>query len=449
MKNIDYFKGKKVLVLGLAKSGYAAAKLLHKLQATVTVNDSSDEQGNAEARLLRNEGVTVICGGHPSDILNEGFDFIVKNPGIPYSNFVISEAVKKEIPIWTEIELAYRVSEAPIIGITGSNGKTTTTTLLYHMLSIGEKNPLIAGNIGTVSCGVAENAIEENIIVLEASSFQLMGVEKFRPHISILLNIYDAHLDYHGTADAYASAKANITRNQTADDFFIYNADQETVSEIAKLTKAVKIPFSLIGKKAIGISADESSIYWNGEHYIDRSIIKLPGQHNLENILSATAAAIVSGCEKTAIENVLGSFTGVKHRMQFVKEVQGRTYYNDSKATNTLATKSALAAFDGSTILLLGGLDRGHSFEELRPYLKNVKSVVALGETALRVKEFASSCGVKEVEVASTMAEAVSIAHSLSDEGDTVLLSPASASWDEYASFEERGDIFIEAVMSL
>lgn len=449
MKNIDYFKGKKVLVLGLAKSGYAAATLLHKLQATVTVNDSSDEQGNVEAETLRNEGVTVICGGHPRTILNEGFDFIVKNPGIPYSNVVLQDAIVKEIPIWTEIELAYRVSEAPIIGITGSNGKTTTTTLLYHMLSIGEKKPLIAGNIGTVACGVAENAKEENIIVLEASSFQLMGVETFRPHVSILLNIYDAHLDYHGTAEAYANAKANITRNQTANDFFIYNGDQDVVCEIAKLTKAVKIPFSLTGKKAIGISADESAIYWNGEHYIDRSIIKLPGQHNLENILSATAAAIVSGCKKAAIENVLSSFTGVKHRMQFVKEVHGRTYYNDSKATNTLATKSALAAFDGSTILLLGGLDRGHSFEELRPYLKNVKAVIGLGETASRVKEFAASCGVKEIETASTMAEAVSIAHALSDAGDIVLLSPASASWDEYASFEERGDIFIQAVMSL
>lgn len=449
MKNIDYFKAKKVLVLGLAKSGYAAAKLLHSLGAIVTVNDASPEQGNEEAKVLRAEGVNVICGRHPKDILEKGFDLVVKNPGIPYTNIVVVEAERKEIPVWTEIELAYKVSEAPIIGITGSNGKTTTTTLLFHMLRIGAKNPLIAGNIGTVACGVAEEAKADNIIVLEASSFQLMGVESFRPQISILTNIYDAHLDYHGSPEAYAKAKANITINQNEDDFFIYNDDQQEVREIAKLTKAIKIPFSLTGKKDNGISADATTIYWHGEPFINRSFIKLPGQHNLENILSATAAALVSGCDKVAIEDVLSSFTGVRHRMQFVKEVQGRTYYNDSKATNTLATKSALAAFEASTILLLGGLDRGHSFEELRPFMNNVKAVVALGETKARVQEFAASCGVGKVFETPTMKEGVQLAHSLSSEGDIVLLSPASASWDEYASFEERGDVFIEAVMSL
>lgn len=449
MQNVDFFKGKKFLVLGLAKSGYAAAKLLHSLDATVIVNDSSDEQGNVEANELRRLGVTVICGGHPEDLLDDGFDFVVKNPGIPYSNIVVKNAIEKGIPVWTEIELAYKVSEAPIIGITGSNGKTTTTTLLYHMLSVGDKNPLIAGNIGTVACGVAENAKVDDVIVLEASSFQLMGVETFRPHISILTNIYDAHLDYHGSSEAYAQAKANITRNQTEEDYFIYNDDQQGVRDIAMSTKAMKVPFSLTGRKEDGISSDELMVYWQGEPYIKRSIIKLPGQHNLENILSATAAAILSGCEKKAIKDVLSSFTGVKHRMQYVKEVQDRTYYNDSKATNTLATKSALAAFENPTILLLGGLDRGHSFEELRPFLSKVKAVVALGETSVRVKEFSLSCGVETIVEATSMVEAVQLAHSLSVAGDIILLSPASASWDAYASFEERGDLFIDAVMSL
>ncbi|WP_172369770.1 UDP-N-acetylmuramoyl-L-alanine--D-glutamate ligase [Sporosarcina jiandibaonis] len=449
MKSTLQFKDKKVLVLGLAKSGYAVAKLLNLLGADITVNDSSPEKGNKEAAELRSEDISVICGGHPAGILDEGFSLVIKNPGIPYTNPVVEEAIERGIPVWTEIELAYKISEAPIIGITGSNGKTTTTTLLFHMLSIGNKNPLIAGNIGTVSCTVAQDATPDNVIVLEASSFQLMGTETFRPKISILTNIYDAHLDYHGTSDAYAEAKAEITNNQLEDDFFIYNDEQEAVREIALKSRAILIPFSVSGKKEIGISVDETYIYWNGTPFIHRSIIKLPGQHNLENILSATAAAILMGCDKEAIEDVLASFTGVKHRMQFVKELQGRKFYNDSKATNTLATKSALAAFDAPTILIAGGLDRGHSFEELRPFMGNVKAVVALGETQNRFADFASSCGIEQILDAGTMEDAVSLAHSLSEVGDVILLSPASASWDQYASFEVRGDAFIEAVMSL
>lgn len=449
MKNTEQFKGEKILVLGLAKSGYAAAKLLHSLGADVTVNDASPEEGNEEAAALRSEGILVICGGHPPDILEEGFGLIVKNPGIPYSNPIIIKAIEKEIPVWTEIELTYRISEAPIIGITGSNGKTTTTTILFHMLSIGGKKPLIAGNIGTVSCAVAEKAEADELIVLEASSFQLMGVEKFRPSIAILTNLYDAHLDYHGSSEAYAEAKAAITMHQKEDDFLIYNDEQSEIREIASRSKAILIPFSISGKKEIGISVDETEIYWNGAPFISRSIIKLPGQHNLENILSATAAAILSGCDKGAIENVLISFTGVRHRMQYVKELKGRKYYNDSKATNTRATKSALAAFKSPTILLLGGLDRGHSFEELRPFMGNVKAVVTLGETKARVSEFAASCGVSEIVDATTMDNAVQLAHSMAADGDVILLSPASASWDQYASFELRGDEFIKAVLSL
>ncbi|AOV08345.1 UDP-N-acetylmuramoyl-L-alanine--D-glutamate ligase [Sporosarcina ureilytica] len=449
MKNTEQFIGQKILVLGLAKSGYAAAKLLHSLGAEVTVNDASPLENNAEASALLKEGVRVICGGHPTDLLDEDFAVIVKNPGIPYTNSMIQQAIEKEIPIWTEIEIAYQISEAPIVGITGSNGKTTTTTLLYHMLSIGNEKPLIAGNIGTVACSVAQEAKEENVIVLEASSFQLMGVETFRPKIAMITNLYDAHLDYHGNFESYSQAKAQITAHQIDDDFLIYNADQAPVREIAAHSNAIKIPFSVEGKKDYGISADEHEIYWNGEPFISRSVIKLPGKHNLENILSASAAAILLGCEKSAIIDVLSSFTGVKHRMQFVKELHGRKYYNDSKATNTLATKSALAAFDSQIVLLAGGLDRGHSFEELRPYMENVKAVVALGETKKRFAEFAKSCGVKSVVEATTMEHAVQLAHDLSSEKDIILLSPASASWDEYASFEVRGDKFIDAVMSL
>ncbi|WP_342509285.1 UDP-N-acetylmuramoyl-L-alanine--D-glutamate ligase [Sporosarcina sp. FSL K6-2383] len=449
MKNREQFHDLKVLVLGLAKSGSAAAHLLHSLGAIVTVNDASPDEGSEEVATLRSKGIQVICGGHPIGILNEGFDVVVKNPGIPYSNTVVAEALAKEISVWTEIELASRISEAPIIAITGSNGKTTTTTLLYHMLNIGGQQPLIAGNIGTVSCAVAEKATEEQIIVLEASSFQLMGTETFRPHIAIWTNLYDAHLDYHGSPEAYAFAKSAITTNQTQEDYVIYNDDQPGLRNYVTGSLAVKIPFSLTGKKEQGISADDELIYWNGEPYVKRSIIKLPGQHNLENILAATAAAILSGCDKTAIENVLSSFTGVRHRMQFVKELQGRKFYNDSKATNTLATKSALAAFHAPTILLAGGLDRGQSFEELRPYMATIKAVVALGETAERFAVFAASCGIEEIIYAENVKDAVQKAYPFTEVGDIILLSPACASWDQYESFEVRGDEFIEAVMQL
>ena len=449
MKNVEQFKGMRILVLGLAKSGYAATKLLHDAGANVVVNDAAPEEGNEEAAALRLKGIRVICGGHPQGILDEGFDLVVKNPGIPYSNPVIVEALAKAIPVWTEIELTYRISEAPIIAITGSNGKTTTTTLLYHMLNIGQRHPLIAGNIGTVSCAVAEKATADNIIVLEASSFQLMGTEKFCPKIAVWTNLYDAHLDYHGTSEAYALAKANVLKNQTQNDYVIYNADQPELQAYVEHAVAQKIPFSLQGKKDQGISADAEKIYWNGEPYVDRSIIKLPGMHNLENILAATASAILSGCDKSAIENVLSSFTGVRHRMQFVTELKGRKFFNDSKATNTLATKSALAAFEVPTILIAGGLDRGHSFDELKQFMGNVKAVVTLGETAEKFGQFAASCGIEKIVHAGDMKDAVNQAYAFTAEEDIVLLSPACASWDQYPSFEIRGDQFIEAVMQL
>lgn len=373
----------------------------------------------------------------------------MKSPGIPYSNPLIAKAVAANSTIWTEIELAGIISEAPIIAITGSNGKTTTTTLLYHMLNIGKKKPLIAGNIGTVACTVAEEAKSDEVMVLEASSFQLAGTENFKPRIAIFTNLYEAHLDYHGSIDEYLEAKLQVARNQTMDDFLIYNDDQEVVSRSVESLSSQKVPFSVEGKKTTGISADEEWIYWLGEPFIETRIIKLPGRHNLENILAATAAAILSGCEKSAIENVLSSFTGVRHRMQYVRELKGRTIYNDSKATNTLATKSALSSFRTPIVLIAGGLERGHSFEELRPYMANVRVVVAIGETAQRFTEFATSCGVPQTFIASAMPDAVQIAYDSSAEDDVILLSPSCASWDQYPNFEIRGDQFIEAVMKL
>ena len=213
------------------------------------------------------KGITVICGSHPEELLDEGFELVVKNPGIPYSNPIVADAIARDIPVITEMELAYLVSEAPFIGITGSNGKTTTTTLIFEMLKGGGRNPLIAGNIGTVACGVAAEATAENVIVTELSSFQLMGTRTFAPSIAILTNLYDAHLDYHGTFDEYAEAKFGVTRNQTEVDYFIYNADQEIVRNYATKSKAQLVPFTTKGQAIQGISADETTIYWQGEPF--------------------------------------------------------------------------------------------------------------------------------------------------------------------------------------
>ncbi|WP_144509361.1 UDP-N-acetylmuramoyl-L-alanine--D-glutamate ligase [Bacillus sp. FJAT-22090] len=449
MKQLPIVHHKKVLVLGLAKSGTAAAEILHDLGAFVTVNDAKPFDQNENAQYLLSKGLTVICGSHPEDLLDEGFSLIVKNPGIPYTNSVIKEAKRRGIPVWTEVELAYRISDAPMIGITGSNGKTTTTTLIFEMLNGGEKHPLIAGNIGTVASSVAKEATNDNTIVMELSSFQLMGTEQLKPKIALLMNLYEAHLDYHADFQEYTDAKFNITKRQDESDWFIYNGEQQIVIDYAKKSKAKKVPFYVSQKTEDGISADNQFVYWNGEKLYDRAIIALRGKHNLENVLAATAAALLMGCSLENITEVLSSFHGVKHRTQFIREWKNRKFYNDSKATNALATKSALEGFSEPIILIAGGVDRGHSFDELIPYLHNVKALIHYGETAERFQKFGEQHSIPLVLRVSNLTEAIEEGVKASNEGDIVLLSPACASWDQYASFELRGDEFIEKVLAL
>lgn len=449
MKQVPLVYHKKILVLGLAKSGTAAAELLHDLGAFVTVNDSKPFEQNDNAQYLLSKGLTVICGGHPEDLLDEGFSLIVKNPGIPYSNTVVSEAIKRGIPVWTEVELAYRISDAPIIGITGSNGKTTTTTLIYEMLEKAAKQPLIAGNIGTVASGVAQKATEDNTIVMELSSFQLMGTELLKPKIAVLLNLYEAHLDYHKDYKEYTDAKFNITKMQDETNWFVYNGEQQLVVDYAEKSKAQKVPFYVSKRTDDGISADDQYVYWNGEQLFERSIIALQGKHNLENVLAATATAILTDCSLESIKAVLQSFQGVKHRTQFVLESNGRKFFNDSKATNTLATKSALEGFKQPIVWIAGGVDRGHSFDQLIPYLPNVRALVHYGETAERLQKFGENNQIPLVKRVNNLEEATRLAVELSHEGDIVLLSPACASWDQYKSFEVRGDEFINIVKKL
>ncbi|MBN6887064.1 UDP-N-acetylmuramoylalanine--D-glutamate ligase [Cytobacillus horneckiae] len=449
MKKVNRYYHKKILVLGLAKSGVGAAALLHKLGAFVTVNDYKPLSENPEAQSLLEQGITVICGGHPIELLDEGFELIVKNPGIPYHNQMIKEAGERGIPIITEVELAYQISEAPFVAITGTNGKTTTTTLIDEILEAGNKAPLIAGNIGKVASVVAQKAAGDNTIVIELSSFQLMGIDEFKPRIAILTNLYDAHLDYHGTVDEYISAKANITRNQTEDDYFIVNADQEEVMKIARSSKAKIIPFSSKRTLEEGGYVKDGWIYFNEEKIMDTKDVVLPGAHNLENILSSVIAAKLLGVANEAIFKVLNSFAGVKHRLQYIGEIHERRFYNDSKATNILATQNALAAFDAPVVLLAGGLDRGNEFDELIPSFTNVKALVTFGQTAAKLEEAGSQAGIKTIIRVDNVEKAVPVAFQLSAPGDVVLLSPACASWDQYKTFEVRGDIFVEAVHKL
>lgn len=449
MKNIEIYRHKKILVLGLAKSGVAAASLLHELGAFVTVNDKKPFEENPAAQGLLEKGIKVICGSHPPELLDDGFELIVKNPGIPYGNPLVRKAVDHHIPIITEVELAYQVSEADIIGITGTNGKTTTTTLIFEMLEEADKNPLIAGNIGTVASEVAREASPDNTIVMELSSFQLMGIRTFKPRIAIITNIYEAHLDYHVTMDEYSQAKANITLNQSEGDHLIVNGDQEHLLELVKDSKAQKIFFSTKQPLAEGISIQNGKIVWFDEEIISLDEIILPGKHNLENILSAIAAVKLAGVENEAIVRVLGSFKGVEHRTQLVTEMNGRTFYNDSKATNILATKSALEAFQRPVILLAGGLDRGNDFDELVPYLKGVKALVVFGQSADKLAKAGKEAGIRSIHHVDNVEEAVPVSYSLSEPGDIVLLSPACASWDQYKTFEVRGHIFTEAVHKL
>lgn len=436
-----------VLVLGLAKSGTAAAKALLANGKKVRVNDMSATEQDVIVKELNALGAEVLIGAHPANILDD-IDLIVKNPGIPYDNPILAEAQEQGIVIITEIEIAGMLAEGDIVGITGSNGKTTTTTLINEML-ISSKLPVqVAGNIGIVATDVARDMAKDETLVLELSSFQLQGVQSFKPKIAVLLNIFEAHLDYHKTLQNYRQAKCNIFKKQTADDYLVYNADDKFITYAVQQAASIHVPFSASKKLANGAWVDEQYVYFKNEKIMERADIVLVGQHNLENILAAVAAAKLSGATNEGIQHVLTTFTGVKHRLQFIDKVNGRLFYNDSKATNILATQKALASFQQSTILLAGGLDRGNEFTDLLPFLSNVKVMIVFGQTAQKLEKVAIKADIKVVKV-QDVNEAVVKGYAMSAANDVILLSPACASWDQYRTFEERGDMFIQAVHKL
>ena len=453
MLNEKKFEHKRVLVIGLAKSGVAVAKLLLHQGAIVTVNDRIPLEENPDAKSLIEEGIRVLAGSHPVDLLEEHFDFVVKNPGIPYHNCMVEAAIKKEIPVYTEVEIAYHLLQGLIIGITGSNGKTTTTTLVSLMLkeSFPERHVFAAGNIGIPLSQLAEQSAKEDIYVSELSSFQLMGINQFKPKIACIVNIFSAHLDYHGTREEYIKAKLQLTKNQTEEDYLVYNADYpELITLIEGNTQATLVPFSRKTVLEFGACVEGDYICFNGEKVIPVSTIQVPGTQNVENVLAAVAISKLAGASNEGIQKAVQNFHGVKHRTQFVKEVKKRRFYNDSKATNIIATQTALRSFTNqSVVLIAGGLDRGNGFDELVPDLKAVSGIVLYGETKEKLQEAAKVAGVPVIEIVNTLEEATKKAYAISKEDDIILLSPACASWDQFKSFEIRGDEFIQVVENL
>ena len=448
MKTISKFANKKVLVLGLAKSGESAARLLDKLGAIVTVNDGKPFEENPAAQSLLEEGIKVVTGGHPLELLDEDFEWMVKNPGIPYNNPMVMRALEKKIPVITEVELAYLISDAPIIGITGSNGKTTTTTMIAEVLTAGGQNGLLSGNIGFPASQVAQDAGETDTLVMELSSFQLMGIEAFHPEIAVITNLMPTHLDYHGSFEEYVAAKWNIQKNMTASDYVVLNFNQDLAKELAKKTAAQVIPFST-QEKVDGAYLDGDVLTFRGEAIMKASELGVPGSHNIENALATIAVAKLRGIDNQVIKETLAHFGGVKHRLQYVGEINQVKFYNDSKSTNILATQKALSGFDNSKVILIaGGLDRGNEFDELVPDIKGLKKMVILGESAARVKRAADQAEVSYLD-ASDVRDATRKAFSVAESGDVVLLSPANASWDMYKNFEVRGDEFLAVFKEL
>lgn len=451
MKSVGDLEDKNVLVLGMAKSGVSAALLLHRLRANVLVNDANANQPQELIEKLENKGIQMVLGEHPTNILSQNkIELIVKNPGIPYTNPVLVDAQARGIKIVSEPELAYWVMDSELIGVTGSNGKTTVTTLIQLMLDDNKKHAYVAGNIGVPATTVAQKATAEDKIVMELSSFMLAGIDRLHPHIAVLNNIFASHLDWHKTRENYVNDKMNITKNQTKDDFLVINWDNTEWQELAKRTQAKVVPFSRQGLTKSGAYEIEGKLYFKDELIMEADEIGIPGEQNVENALAAIAVAKIEKVSTAHIKQVLTTFGGVKHRIQYVENLNGRQFYNDSKATDIEATQVALRSFKKPVILIAGGLDRHDDLDRLIPDLEpNVKEVIVNGETAEKFKKIAQKAGISVIKDSSRVSESVEIAYQDSKEGDIILLSPAAASWDQYKTFEERGDEFIAAVQNL
>lgn len=441
------FENKKIFILGMARSGYEAAKLLSKYNNKILITDRK-EQDEEHVKELESLGVEIHICDDPIDLLDDSFDYVVKNPGIKLDHPIVVKAESLGIKVTNEVEVAYSFlpKDVKIIGITGSNGKTTTTTLIYEIMKLAEKPVHLGGNIGYPVCSLVEQCRENDILVLEISGHQLHDFINFKTNVSVMTNLTEVHTDHFGTYENYKYNKCLIFKGHTQDDIAILNADNLDVLEGTKNINSHKIMFSSSKNADLYLKGD--SIYYFDEKVIDLKDIRLKGVHNYENIMCAIAVVKQFDVNNEAIKELLNNFTGVEHRIEFVRELEGREFYNDSKSTNVKSTQIALSAFKNPTIVLLGGLDRNLPFDGLTEYLTNTKEIICYGETKNKIKEYADSVNVL-CKVVDTLEEAVHLAYQDSSRGDVILLSPACASWDQYDNFEVRGNEFKKVVNEL
>jgi UDP-N-acetylmuramoylalanine--D-glutamate ligase len=447
-------KDKRVLVVGIARSGVAVAKFLLDKGTRVVLTDKKSREELTEALRDIPEGAAEIVAGEYPEFSLADYDFLVVSPGVPLSIPPIQRAFQLGIPVLSELELAYRFSGSPIVAITGTNGKTTTTTLIGEILKHAGKRVCVGGNIGLPLALEVEKYGSDDVIVAEVSSFQLECIEKFKPKVSLILNITPDHLDRHGTMENYTAAKARVFENQDSTDFTIFNYDDPGVAELSSKTKGKVIFFSRKHKFEEGVFADNGQIVViiSGKREVVCSTkeVFIKGAHNLENAMAATAAGYVLGVPAKVIGRALRDFQGVAHRLEQVAEINGVRFVNDSKGTNPDASIKALEAYDEPIVLLAGGRNKGSDFTEFAAKVKEkVRALVILGECRQEIKEAVEKTGFDNIIEAVSFDDAVFKAANNALPGEIVLLSPACASWDMFNNFEDRGDRFREIVDSL
>lgn len=447
------FKNKYVLILGLARSGSAAAIKLSNLGAHVTISDIKPRETFKNADALELKGIKLVFEGHPLTLL-DNCDLLVLSPGIPSDIEIVTEAKKRNIPVISELELGYWFAASPIIAITGTNGKTTTTTLIGEILKNDGKRVTVAGNIGIPLVSEVEKTLENDYLVVEVSSFQLENILYFKPKISIILNITEDHLNRHKTLENYVNIKARIFENQTEEDYTILNYDDAVVRELARYAKSDVWFFSRkdVVRQGACIENDMIVIKNKGKTYPIAKVdeIGIKGSHNLENALAAACSTYLANSKVSSIAKTLKSFRGIEHRLEFVAEINGIKFINDSKATNPDAAQKAIEAVDGPIILIAGGYDKKSDYTDfVKSFDGKVKKLILIGETADVIENAAIKQGFLNVEKVNSLKEAVMCGYRAASCEDTVLLSPACASWDMFANFEERGRLFKEAVNSL
>ena len=434
-------ENKKILILGMARSGNEVAKLLGKANNTIIITDQKD-QNQEQIDELKALGITFIKSSEPENLLDETFDLLIKNPAVFPFHPCVKKAHDLNISVVNEMEVAYHYLNSPvkIIGVTGSNGKTTTVSLIYEVLKEANMPVKLGGNIGTPLSKIVLDLQANDILLLEISDHQLIDMYDFKTDISILTNLCPTHLDYHGSYEAYKKTKKKIFAHHTKDNIAILNKANYDSLELTKDIKSTKIYFNSEENYYT-----EEAIYIDKEKVINTSDIILKGTHNYENILATYLVAKILNIDFKYVNAVLKKFKGVEHRIEFVRELNGITYYNDSKSTNPTATITALKSFSDNIRLILGGMERHQDFHDLTPYLGKVKKIYAIGETRNRIIDYAKEVNVNCEEFL-TLKEAMSKIKEEAINGDIVLLSPASASWDQYIKFEDRGNEFKDIV---